>query len=173
MKHEHSIVEAPVKAEPCRLQGRMTPKGYEPENAAWLPILTYRDERLGNRADGSPRRAGHDPMKLPLDVLSASGHPRRGTGELIRALNNPNRLHAENADGDPIAALQEVRGYRDIPAYCDACSGSAHLRRKCATINCPFWAYRMGRNPHNPKRGIQPAFGPRQTPDTARNDAGR
>ena len=62
----------PAPAPPVRLQGRMTPKGYEAENSAWKPFLTYPDKRLGTRADGSPRLAGCDPMKLPLD-----GHPRR------------------------------------------------------------------------------------------------
>ena len=56
--------------------------------------------------------------------------------------------------------LSEIRACRDIPAYCDACAGSARLRRKCACINRPLWAYRMGSNPHNPRRGIRPTFAP-------------
>ena len=37
------------------------------------------------------------------------------------------------------------------PAY------AAEVRR-CATVDCPFWPYRMGRNPHNPRRGERPSF---------------
>lgn len=140
---------------PCRLLGRMTPNGYQPENYAWLPILTYPDERLGWR-----RRAGRDPMTLPRDMLCASGHPPHRTGALVSALSNPRGVAGHDGDGDPVERLREVRGYGDIRAYCDECAESAYLRRKCAIINCPFWAYRMGRNPHNPRRGIQPIFAP-------------
>jgi hypothetical protein len=28
--------------------------------------------------------------------------------------------------------------------------------RRCAIIDCPLWPYRMGKNPHNPKRGANP-----------------
>jgi hypothetical protein len=28
--------------------------------------------------------------------------------------------------------------------------------RRCTTIHCPFWPYRMGTNPHNPRRGVNP-----------------
>lgn len=162
------------QAEPCRLRGKMTPNGYEPENKAWLDVLTYPDASLGKRADGSPRRAGRNPMNIPLDVLTASGHPPRRIRELVRALCNPRGLQKGNETGDPVERLGDVHRYRDILAYCDECSGgSARDRRRCAVINCPFWGYRMGRNPHNPKRGVQPTFGPRQRPDTGGNEGGR
>ena len=146
----------------------MTPNGYQPENRAYRDVLTYPDKSLGSRADGSPRRWSR-PYDDSPDVLTQAGHPPRRIRELVRALSNPDGLHAGKESGDPIEGLQEVRAYRDIPAYCDGCAGSAVLRRKCASYDCPFWAYRTGRNPHNPRRGIQPAFGPRQVPDTEGN----
>ena len=141
----------PAPAAPVRLQGRMAPNGYEAENAAWKPFLTYPDKRLGTRHDGSPRLAGHDPMKLPPELLTKAGHPKRSMAQLRLALGNPNRLHTENADGDP--RLDEVRVYRDVKAYCDGCAGDAQSRRRCAVTHCPFWLVRMGRSPHNPRRG--------------------
>ena len=80
-------------------------------------------------------------MQLPLDVLRKAGHPRRSTKALVAALVNPRSSHAGNENGDPVVVLD---GYRSIPAYCDECAGSASLRRKCATVDCPLWAYRMG-----------------------------
>lgn len=152
--HSAFAVAEPDPVAPVRLQGRMTPNGYQSENSAWKPFLTYPDKRLGTRHDGSPRLAGRDPMKIPLDVLRKSGHPRRSTKALVTALANPGNHHGGNEEGDPMDALEAVRAYRDIPAYCNECAGDAPSRRKCAVINCPFWAYRMGRNPHNPQRGI-------------------
>lgn len=146
MQLESSVAPAPLRqphkepapAAPVRLQGRMTPKGYEPENKAWKAFLTFPDKRLGTRADGSTRLAGRDPLKLPLEILVNAGHPNRRTSALVSALGNPNGQRDGNEEGDPMGALETVRACRDIPAYCDECAGSAHLRRKCATINCPF-----------------------------------
>ena len=41
---------------------------YQPENYEWRDVLCDRD--------GNGRLTGKDPMALPLDVLSASGHPQ-------------------------------------------------------------------------------------------------
>lgn len=129
--------EMPAPVPPVALRGRMTPSGYVSENSAWRPFLTYPDKRYG-----SPRLAGCDPMTLPLDVLTKAGHPNRSTRELVRA-------YGEGAE--------HIRSYRDIPAHCNECSsGDAISRRKCAIINCSFWAFRNGRNPHNPRRGKTP-----------------
>ena len=101
------------QAEPCRLRGKMTPNGYEPENKAWLDVLTYPDASLGKRADGSPRRAGRNPMNIPLDVLTASGHPPRRIRELVRALCNPRGLQKGNETGDPVERL----AYSQVSRY--------------------------------------------------------
>ena len=129
----------------------MTPTGYKAENTAWKPFLTRPDPSLGERHDGTPRLAGLDPMKIPPATLIMAGHPNRANEALRSALCNYDH-------GDPVEALSRVRAYRDIPAYCNGCAGDALSRRKCAVINCPFWAYRHGRNPHSPRRGIKPAF---------------
>ncbi len=150
--------QEPAPAAPVRLKGRMTPRGYEPENEAWTALLTFPDKRLGKRADGSARLAGIDPLKLPLDTLRKAGHPNRSTRDLVRALGNPSNQHASNEVGDPMEALGRVTGYSDLPEYCNACAGDAVARRRCATINCPFWAYRMGKNPHNPQRSAKTGF---------------
>ena len=54
----------------------MSADGYAPENAAWSDPLTKPDDETGRtRSDGRLRRIGHDPMSIPLDILTASGHP--------------------------------------------------------------------------------------------------
>lgn len=118
----------PAPSAPVRLKGRMTPNGYKPENAAWKPWLTK-------------HKRGHDPMKLPPELLTKAGHPPRSTRALVRAY------------GEDV-----IEAYRDIPAHClDCSSGSASARRNCAVIDCPFWIYRItGQNPHNPRRGKKP-----------------
>ena len=129
--------EGPAPAAPVRLQGRMTPSGYKAENAAWKPFLTRPDPSLGKRHDGSVRLAGRDPMKIPPATLIKAGHPNRRTSALVSALGNPNGQHAGNEEGDPMGALEAIRSYRDVPAYCNGCAGDALSRRKCAVINCP------------------------------------
>ncbi len=63
----------PAPAAPVRLQGRMTPAGYQAENSAWRPFLTRPDPGLGERHDGTPRLAGLDPMKDPAGDLDPGG----------------------------------------------------------------------------------------------------
>ena len=132
----------PPKASPVSLQRKLHPDGQmHEENYAWLPYL----------ADGVGKRCiGRDPMEIPVEVLAASGHPPRRTSALVAAF-------AKGAGGDCLG-LEDVRKYRDIRRHaCLPCldSNDAEVRR-CTTIHCPFWPYRMGRNPHNPKRGVNP-----------------
>jgi hypothetical protein len=87
-------------------------------------------------------------MGIPTEVLTASGHPPRRTRALVSAFD-------EGAGGE-VFGLEDIREFRDIRQYCLACvEGEAEVRR-CTTINCPFWPYRMGRNPHSLRRGINP-----------------
>lgn len=146
----------PAPVAPVRLLGVMTPTGYQSENSAWKPFLTRPDKSLGKRADGTFRFAGLNPMKLSTALLEKAGHPQRKTEALVSALCNPSKKTAEYAEGDSIEVVERVKGYKDIPAYCDECSGDRLSRRKCAIINCPFWAYRMGKNPHSTRRGRFP-----------------
>jgi hypothetical protein len=131
----------PPKAEPVSLQRKAYADGsLQVENYDWLPYL----------ADGVGKHCvGRDPMTVPTETLTASGHPPRRTAQLIAAF-------AKGAGGDCLG-LEGIREYRDIrKRYCLSCVESDAEVRRCATINCPFWPYRMGRNPHNPKRGVNP-----------------
>jgi hypothetical protein len=94
---------------------------------------------------GEPRRIGLDPMAVPLDVLTAAGHGPRRTAGIVSALATALELD-----------LGGLREYRDLRGYCLGCAENSAEVRRCAVINCPFWPYRMGRNPHNPKRGTNP-----------------
>lgn len=112
----------------------MTPHGYAPENVGHLDHLT-------EIADG--RRVGRDPMALPVDVLTAAGHGPRRTTRIVSAL------------GD-VPLVDGLRRYKDLRRQCLACAENAAEVRRCAIIDCPVWPYRMGRNPHNPSRGVNP-----------------
>ena len=67
----------PAKAKPVSLRRKSTPDaGMQEENHEWLPYL----------ADGVGKRCiGRDPMSIPVEVLTASGHPPRRTRELVNA----------------------------------------------------------------------------------------
>ena len=128
-----------------RLAGKMSADGYVPENAAWLDVLTKPDDETGRtRSDGRLRRIGRDPMSIPLDVLTASGYPPRRTSSVVAALTKALELDLSS---------YAMREYRDLRRYCLDCAENSAEVRRCAIINCPFWPYRMGRNPHNPQRG--------------------
>jgi len=70
----------------------------------------------------------------------------------------PATAFAKGDGGDCLTWRQDVREYRDIRRHvCLPCvDGNDAEVRRCTTINCPFWPYRMGVNPHNPKRGRNP-----------------
>lgn len=136
-------IPMPPRAKPVSLRRKLhVTEGMVEENYEWLPHL----------ADGRGRRcAGRDPMSIPVAILTASGHPRRSTRDLVNAF-------AKGDGGDYLTWREDVREYRDIRQHvCLPCvDGNDAEVRRCSTINCPFWPYRMGRNPHNPKRGINP-----------------
>jgi hypothetical protein len=112
----------------------MTPNGYEPENVAHWSDLT---EQSNGRA------VGRDPMTLPTDVLTSAGHGPRRTEAIVSAL------------GD-IALVDGLKGYGDLRRQCLSCAENAAEVRRCIIIDCAAWPYRMGRNPHNPRRGSNP-----------------
>jgi hypothetical protein len=116
----------------------MTSNGSRSENHQWIDVLL-------DLAPCGYALLGKDPMEIDLDKLSASGHPPRRTSALVSAM------------GD-IPGLNDIREYADIRQHCLGCAETVGEVRKCAVIACPFWAYRMGRNPHNPKRGELPSF---------------
>jgi hypothetical protein len=144
------IMPAP-HGRPVRDQGRMTKDGWGPENDAWFDVLTYRDEY------GNP--AGKDPMSLDLAVLTAAGHPpppSSGAKAIIGRLRD-----IPVGDRTPEDGPWRLTNLRQI---CMGCAGDRALVRRCVCIECPIWPYRMGRNPHNPKRGHKPTFGARNPP---------
>lgn len=124
-------------------------RGYVPENAAWLDLLTEPDPKR-QRSDGKPRRNGRDPLVLPVDLLTASGHPRRQASKVLAAYRAGIQYGPEEGPQD-IRTLKPLR-----QAICVECAGNSAEIRRCAIINCPIWPYRLGRNPHNPRRGINP-----------------
>jgi hypothetical protein len=87
-------------------------------------------------------------MSIPPKLLTDSGHPPRKTRALVAAFK-------QGVGGD-VLGLEGVRKYRDIRSYCLGCAGNAAEVGGCTTINCPFFPFRGGRNPHNPRRGKKP-----------------
>lgn len=87
---------------------------------------------------------GRNPMELPCDLLTASGHPKRSPAQLTTAF-------ACNASGQYVPEDRPaVSRLVAIPAFCEGLCGSARVH--CAVIDCPMWAYRRG-NPHHGLRG--------------------
>jgi hypothetical protein len=80
-------------------------------------------------------------------VLTASGHPPRRTLAIVKATETALDLDLSGY------AMSE---YRDLRSYCLSCAENSAEVRRCAIINCPFWPYRMGKNPQNPQRGKTP-----------------
>ena len=114
--------------------GNMTPDGYVPENDDYFDMLT--EVVVG-------RRQGRDPMTIPLEVLMTAGHGPRETRRVVGAM------------GD-IPMPEGIKSYKDLRRHCLTCAETIPEIRHCTIIDCPIWPYRMGRNPHNPKRGINP-----------------
>jgi hypothetical protein len=134
--------EALPSLPPVRLAGKMTASGYQPENWQWLDVLTE-PNRKRTDSMGRPRRMGRDPMAIPVEVLTASGHGPREARRVIGALGD-----------EPIDPA--IRRLTQLRRHCLSCAENAAEVRRCAIIDCPLWPYRMGRNPHNPRRGVNP-----------------
>ncbi len=114
--------------------GKMTADGYIPEN-----ITCFGD--LVEVMNG--RRQGRDPMAVPCEVLTAAGHGPRETRRIVAAM------------GD-ISLVDGIKRHKDLRRQCLGCAESMAEVRRCIVIDCPIWPYRMGRNPHNPRRGTNP-----------------
>ena len=113
-------------------RGKMTEAGYQPENAEWYDVLVK---------DGE----GVDPLTIPVETLIAAGHPPRPAQAVFSAWGG---------------CLVETprRGAKGIREHCIACAENFAEVRRCTIIDCPAWPYRMGRNPHDERRGKQPVF---------------
>jgi hypothetical protein len=114
--------------------GTMTPHGYAPENIDHF-------DRLTEIVNG--RRIGRDPMALPVAILTAAGHGPRRTSSIVSALGEVPRV-----DG--------LKRCKHLRRQCLACAENSAEVRRCAIIDCPVWPYRMGKNPHDPRRGVNP-----------------
>src|SRR6185437_1879064 len=141
-------VDTPPRIEPqpfpVTLAGRMSPIGYVPENDAWFDALTKPDDETGRTdSKGLSRRIGRDPLSVSTQVLTAAGHPPRSTRRLVSALRTALELDLSEYG---------LREYRDLRKYCLDCAENSAEVRRCAVVDCPFWPYRMGHNPHNPQR---------------------
>ena len=131
--------------------GRMVGPGgtYRPENYEWRNHLCVRNEH--------GRLVGKDPLAIPLDVLTASGHSNTTTRRFFKRLRDAHNInHPDDEDGWMVPEhprrLTEIR-----ECVCLPCSdGNEAEIRRCAIYDCPAWPFRMGRNSHNPRRGVNP-----------------
>lgn len=46
-----------------------------------------------------------------------------------------------------------ITKFSGIKSHCDDCAGSPSTRRNCRVTNCPFWPYRLGKNPFHAGNG--------------------
>ena len=146
------LSEPPESLQARHPGGKMDPDGggYIPRTMPGSSILTEPGTGRTDRK-GRSRRVGRDPMTIPSDVLTAAGHPPRRTSAVVSALSAALDLD--------LRAEFDLVEYRDLRRYCLTCADSSGAVRHCAIINCPAWGFRMGRNPHNPKRGRNPFGG--------------
>lgn len=122
--------------EPVRGLGRMVNGSYQFENHEY-------DEDL---IEG---REGKDPLTIPAELLSAAGHPRRSINELRIAMGYTTR-----GEKDRDLRPMHVKSYTQIKTFCaKECAGGEADAMACRVTNCPFWAYRTGKNPHDKRRG--------------------
>ena len=108
---------------------------------------------------------GLDPRKIDPAVLTAAGHGPKRTSALVAAFNK--------VMGGEIFAVEfaRIKRHTHIRAYCKTCVENEAEVRGCTTFWCPFWPYRMGCNPHNPRRGRNP-FAARRVPRPLQKNEG-
>jgi hypothetical protein len=137
---------------------------YRPEN--W----EFRDELCERDKNG--RLAGKDPMELPLAVLTAAGHPQARVRDVVLRLRVMHGVDVGEARHDGFLGLQPSEFPKRLTEIrekvCKPCS-SANMAevRRCGIYDCPAWAYRMGHNPHNPRRGVNPFAKDKETRSVA------
>jgi hypothetical protein len=98
-----------------------------------------RNGKLGKQCEGL------NPLEIDPAVLTAAGHPPRRTSAVVAAFNK--------IMGGEIFAVARIKRHSDIRAYCMTCVANSAEVRRCTTFWCPFWPYRMGKNPHSPRLG--------------------
>jgi len=111
-------------------KGHMDASGYVPENERhWDRLIK----------DGK----GINPLDIDPAVLTECGHGPRRTSTLVAALG----------DVDTVDGLVRAK---DLRRQCLSCAETVSGVRDCAIIDCPLWSMRMGKNPHHPRRGVNP-----------------
>lgn len=144
---------------------------YQPENHAHRDQLCDIEivSSWRNPATGEVRTVtqfvGKDPMTIPLDVLTAAGHPQAAVRSVILRLRVMHGVDIGEARHDGFLGLRpqhlpkRLTQVRDtVCAAC--CDGNKAEIRRCAIYDCAAWAFRMGRNPHNPRRGHNKGINP-------------
>jgi hypothetical protein len=111
------------------LRGRMTLEGYQPENHEWLDVLTVPGERVGS--DGLPRSVGRNPMDIPVEILTAAGHPPRSTKALVSAITG--LRGGRNNDGDIVDP--GIKRHKQIRGHCMDCLDAIRIILGVASIH--------------------------------------
>jgi hypothetical protein len=139
---------------PVALRGHSTRKSARTAASSTFNPLHVPDG-LSNGKRGR-QCAGLDPLEIDPAVLTAAGHPPRRTSAVVAAY--------DRIMGGEIFAVEftRIKRHGNIRDYCLTCIENAAEVRRCTTFRCPFWPYRMGKNPHNPRRGTNP-FSARRT----------
>lgn len=122
-----------VRGKMVRGNGKMAGGVYQPENHEWFG-------RLCEIKDGE--WVGKNPMNIPTQTLTAAGHGPRRTKSVVTAYDSP--------------TTTDIVRHKDLRRQCLSCAETVSEVKRCVIIDCPLWAYRMGKNPHNPRRGVNP-----------------
>jgi hypothetical protein len=151
----HGHGSKPASPERPDSRGTSTPESKERQPASQNSRLVGSSSPLSRRdvpnglSNGKTGKhcEGLDPMGIDPAVLTAAGHPPSETRTLIRAFK---RIMGEEIFA---AEFLSINRHKHIRAYCKTCVENEAEVRRCATFWCPFWPYRMGKNPHSPRLG--------------------
>jgi hypothetical protein len=145
--------EVPIATKLVANRGRMVKADgeryatYRSENYQWRDALCTSD------ANGRP--VGKDPMTIPLEILTRSGHGRDRVNSVVYRLKIMQGVATGEMQGE--LSFKKPTRLTNIRDYCMGCSNDNKAEvRRCGIYDCPAWPYRMGRNPHNPRRGVNP-----------------
>jgi len=96
-----------------------------------------------------------------MKAVGRSGSRRSRRPPDRRAYRQPGRARAR--DGSMQRDELQAAGHRSMSilqalrARCvDCCSGSVAEVRRCVSVNCPSWPFRMGFNPWRERRELSP-----------------
>ena len=87
---------------------------------------------------------------MTIEELNEKGHFKTSLGK-IRYEFAKNAAGQYQQDDYPY----HITRMSDIKLHCSDCAGSESSRRNCRVTNCPFWPYRLGKNPFHGGNGQQ------------------